>query len=227
MAPIRVGLIGLGPKSSEGYTPGEWGVQHKNAILKSPHYELVAVCNSSVESAQKSITSHGLPDTVKAYGSPEEIASDPNVDLVVVAVNINKHYELTVPALKHKKNVLIEFPVAPTPAQTQELATLAKEAGVSTVIGSQARADPAFRKMKQLVEEKAIGDIVHTSFAGQLGLLVSQGWVQSQLGFLDLYAGISRVNIQGGHRKRTLPRIFDVDRVTKNACYQPSTPSFT
>ncbi|CAG9941809.1 unnamed protein product [Clonostachys rosea f. rosea IK726] len=199
MAPIRVGIIGLGPISSPGYKAGEWGIQHMNAILKSPHYELVAVSNSTIESAERSIKSHKLPSTVKAYGSAKDIASDPNVDLVAIAVRISHHYELVKEVLQQKKKVLIEFPATPDVAQTEELAAIAKSHGIETIIGAQGRADPAIRKLKELVDTKAIGDIVYSSFSGQLVMVVDDGWAQSQAGFLDLNAGISRINIALGH----------------------------
>ena len=199
-SPIRVALIGLGPTASPYYTPGEWGIQHLNAILNSPHYELVAVCNSTVESAKRSIASHGLASTVKAYGSSLEVARDPEVDLVAVAVNIDRHYELVKPLLEHKKNVVVEFPFTPTIAQTEELLALAKPGGVKNIVASQGRADPAVRKLKEIVQNNTIGDILFTSFSGQNQWGTPDMWPQAQQKFLDVDAGISRVNIILGHR---------------------------
>jgi predicted dehydrogenase len=201
MAPIRVGLIGLGASNSETYQPGEWGVQHMKAINHSPNYELVAVANSSLESAEKSIKAHNLPATVKAYGSPEDIARDPNVDLVVVAVSVTKHVYLAKPALQQKKNVLIEFPVGPSSKETEELAKLARENGVTVLVGSQGRSDPAYRKLKSLVDTKAIGDIVYTSLTGHIPMTVSYGWPQALTSFLDLKPGASRITVTLGHSK--------------------------
>jgi predicted dehydrogenase len=199
MAPIRVGLIGLGPVSSEGYRPGEWGIQHMNAINSSPYFELVAVANSSVESAQRSIDSHKLPSTVKAYGSPQDIASDPRVDLIAVAVNINRHYELVKPAILAKKNILAEFPFMPKVEQTEELVDLAKANGVKVVVAAQARADPAVLKLKEIIQSKAIGDVVHSQFTAQNPMGTPPMWPESTAGFFDIDAGISRVNILLGH----------------------------
>lgn len=113
MAPTRVGIIGLRAVVQDGYTPGTWGLQHLHALVASPHYEVTAVGNTTKESAQKVIEVHNLFNA-KAYGSPEDIAADPNVDLVLVSVDVNKHVVLMEPALKQKKNILVEFPVAPT-----------------------------------------------------------------------------------------------------------------
>ena len=66
-------------------------------MLASPHYQIVAVANSSVESAQASIDAHKLGTSVKAYGTPSDIANDPNVDLVLVSVNVVHHYKYVLP----------------------------------------------------------------------------------------------------------------------------------
>lgn len=140
MAPIRVGLIGLGTSSAIAIT-GAWGVNgHLRPIQGlSEQYEIVAVANSSVESAQRSIEVHKLPTSTKAYGNPEDIAADPNVDLVVVSVEVGKHYFLTMPALKHKKAVFVEWPLAANVGEAEEMTKLASENGVKGMVGLQGR----------------------------------------------------------------------------------------
>ncbi|KAI1117145.1 NAD(P)-binding protein [Nemania sp. NC0429] len=197
MAPIRVGLIGLPAALSEHYTPGEWGQQHLNAIKNSPHFELVAVCNSSVASAEKSIKTNGLPSTVKAYGSAEDIARDPDVDLISVVVSIYHHYDLTKPALEQGKDVIVEFPFSTKIEHTEELMALAKAKGARNVVAAQARADPAIRKLREIVD--GIGDVVYTSFSGVNTWGTPPQWPNSAKGFLRVDDPISRVNIILGH----------------------------
>ena len=113
MSPTRVGLIGLKP-STDGSLLGRWGIRgHLRSIQGLPSlYEIVAVANSTVESSQKSIEVHKLPTTTKAYGNAEDLAADPNVELVIISVEVRKHYELAMPALKHKKEVFVEWYVS-------------------------------------------------------------------------------------------------------------------
>jgi predicted dehydrogenase len=63
MAPIRVGILGL---SSSGWAPRA----HLPFLKASPKYNIVAVCNSSADSANAAIKLYGLPDSTKAYGNP-------------------------------------------------------------------------------------------------------------------------------------------------------------
>ncbi|KAL6895029.1 hypothetical protein GGI43DRAFT_429147 [Trichoderma evansii] len=199
MAPIRICIIGLAATSSAGYKTGEWGIQHLNSLKNSPYYQVVGICNSSLESAQKSIESHKLGPDVKAYSSLDEVASDPEIDMVSIVVAIGKHYQLMKPLLEHKKDILVEFPIAPTVAEVEELAALAKSAGVKVISGSQGRAHPFFRRMKDLIKSGAIGDVVVSTLNGHNALMAVPMWPESQSIFLNIDSGISRLHLVVGH----------------------------
>lgn len=197
MAPTRVGIIGLKAIKADSYGPGLWGVMHLKALVASPHYEVVAVCNTSVESAQKACEAHGL--SAKAYGDPEDIAADPSVDLVLVSVDVTMHYALMEPAIRHGKDVFVEFPVAPSPTEVEELSKLAREKGVRVIVGTQARADPSFQKLSELVKTGVIGDVVSSVMVGNIPIVTADGWPAVQKPFLDIDSGISRARGVLGH----------------------------
>ena len=200
MAPIRVGLIGLG-KSANPMAPGAWAaLAHLPGLLSSPNYEIVALANSSVESAQSSIKHHNLPSTVKAYGSPEDIAADPNVDLIVCSVVVTKHLQLTKPALLAGKNVYVEWPLGATTTEAEELARLAKEKGVKTVVGLQARADPLVVKMKELVDSGKIGKVLSSNVVGVF-TRHPPAWPEDAKYYLDIDSGGNSLTIYFGHCK--------------------------
>lgn len=207
MAPIRVGLIGLTTvtPSGEGYTPGSWGLAHLAGLSGSPHYKIVALCNSTVEKAQKSIEHNKLDPATKAYGSVEELVQDPEVDLVVVSVHVDKHYALVKPALQNKKSVFVEFPLAGSYLQVEELAELARQAGVKTVVGAQARANLALKKVKELIKSRAIGDVVSTSWTIYMSLSTWSGLPEGLKDFVDLEGGPGRINIGLGHGTYRIP----------------------
>jgi predicted dehydrogenase len=64
MAPIRVGFIGL---SKSGWAPGA----HLPYLTANKEYEIVAICNSSVQSSQEAIKLYSLPASTAAYSHPE------------------------------------------------------------------------------------------------------------------------------------------------------------
>lgn len=202
MAPIRVGLIGLSSSKPDSMTIGAWAhLAHLPYLLSSPDYEIVALANSSQEAAEKAVKVYNLPATTKAYGSPEEIASDPDVDLIVISVMVMKHYQLAKPALLAKKNVFVEWPLGASLAESEELAALAKENGVRTIVGLQARADPLVDKLKELLESGQIGEIMSSSVLGPMSGLPTDSWFDGGEYYLDMKNGGNHFMIFFGHCK--------------------------
>ncbi|KAM3416289.1 hypothetical protein BST61_g7895 [Cercospora zeina] len=92
MPPIRVGILGLSATSS-------WAVQaHLPYLISSPKYIIAGVCNSSRESSQKAIDAHSLKDA-KPYSFPTDLAASSEIDLVVCAVRVDRHYNALKPAI--------------------------------------------------------------------------------------------------------------------------------
>ncbi|RYP68398.1 hypothetical protein DL771_006662 [Monosporascus sp. 5C6A] len=197
MAPTGVGFIGLSTETSFG--PGSWGaLAHLPAIRALKDYEIVAVANSTVESAQKAINFHGLSGA-KAYGNPADIAQDPRVELVVVSVNVGKHFMLVKPALENKKSVFVEWPLGASIAESEELAKLAAANGVETIVGVQARADPFIVKVKELVTSGKIGRILSTSVLINSSSIPTDGFFPGAEYFPDIKSGGNEFTIFFGH----------------------------
>jgi hypothetical protein len=73
MAPIRVGFLGL--------SKGGWARSaHFPYLNESDKYQIVAICNSSVSSAQDAIKLYNLPASTKAYSNPEGPSSPSSCD---------------------------------------------------------------------------------------------------------------------------------------------------
>lgn len=129
----------------------------------------MALCNSSVENAQAAIKAHGLPPTMKAYGSPQDLADDLEIDLVVCSVRVDRHYETVVPLLKAGKDVFCEWPLGKNLAEAQEMEEIAKSKGVRTVVRLQVWQSPFGNKVKEIVESGKIGKVLSTTFVGNPG----------------------------------------------------------
>ncbi|KAL7931572.1 hypothetical protein V8C35DRAFT_323695 [Trichoderma chlorosporum] len=198
MARIRVGLIGLTVGNGQTLGSGAWGIAaHLLTYTNSPNYEIVALCNSSVDAAKESIAYHKLPVATKAYGSPEDIANDPNVDLVVISVHISKHHMLALPALKARKQVFCEWPLGATTAEAEEMAQLAE--GLNVMTGLQFRADPLITRAKQLVDSGAIGHITSTTVTGCFNNYPADTWNAKADYFLNFEGGANEFTISFGH----------------------------
>ncbi|NDO49569.1 Gfo/Idh/MocA family oxidoreductase [Lachnospiraceae bacterium MD335] len=63
----------------------------------------------------------------RAYGSYQELAADPDVDLIYVATPHAMHYENAMLCLKHNKAVLVEKAFTANASQAKKLIRFAEE----------------------------------------------------------------------------------------------------
>lgn len=158
MAPIRVGIIGLSAESG-------WAVMaHLPYFQKTSKYKIVALCNSSVDRAKAAIAAHKLPEETKAYGSPQDLAVDPDVDLVVCSVHVTQHFDTIFPSVKAGKDVFCEWPLGATLEEAEKLDAAARESGSRTMIGLQGRGSTLLNKVKTLIAGEKIGKVLSTSY---------------------------------------------------------------
>lgn len=201
-SPIRVGLMGLNRNTStSNQVPGLWATKtHLPYILASPKFKLIAVCNSTIESSQAAIKNHNLGPEVAAYGSPEALAKDPNVDMVIISVMVRKHYMLAKPALLAGKDIFVEWPLGASTAEAEEMAGLAKEHGCKTIVGLQARASPLIIKIKDLISSGKIGKVLSSTVISSFGGLPPGGmWPTGAEYYLDISSGGTPLSIFFGH----------------------------
>ncbi|KAL7953224.1 hypothetical protein V8C34DRAFT_318359 [Trichoderma compactum] len=199
MSPIRVGVVGLSPEPA-GVGQGKWGVSaHLASLRPSPHYEIVAICNSSVESARRSIEYHKLPSSVKAYGSVEDLANDPDVDLIDVSIVVSRHLLAAKPALLAKKQVFVEWPLGTSTSQAKEMLQLAKESNLKTILGTQFCADPWLAKAKELIESGAIGRVISSDVQISPPNGPIHTWTAEAEFYLDFESGGDEYHITFAH----------------------------
>jgi predicted dehydrogenase len=197
MSAIRVAIVGL---SSAATGTGWASSAHLPYLLKSPHYTITALCNSSIEAARKAIEAYNLPPSTKAHGSPEDLANDDDVDLVVVSVRVDKHAEVSIPSLKKGKNVFCEWPLDKNVYVAREMMMAVKEGGGKGFVGLQGRQSPVVRKVKSLIESGRIGKVLSSSLIGAAG----NGGGEEGLAvkyFTDRKVGGNTFTIAFGHSK--------------------------
>jgi predicted dehydrogenase len=93
------------------------------------------------------------------YGSLEELLSDPESDIVLVATPNDVHKELVIAALRSGKNVVCEKPVTLNSVDLQEMIDVAKETGKIFTVHQNRRWDADFLTAKKVIEEGKIGDV--------------------------------------------------------------------
>ena len=93
----------------------------------------------------------------KAYGSYEEMLSDPDVDLVYVATPHSHHYEHMKLCLKHGKHILCEKAFTVNARQAREITELAQSKGLYAAEAIWTRYLPSRRMIDELIADDAIG----------------------------------------------------------------------
>src|SRR6266540_5200924 len=154
---IRLGFVGANVRSN-------WASQsHFPALLASPDVELTAVCTTRPESAEEARRAFGAK---LAFHDYRAMVAVPEIDAVAVVVRVPAHYEPTRAALEAGKHVYTEWPLGRTTAEAEELAALARSAGVQTVVGLQSRVSPTLMYMKELLETGYVGEPLSINMSG-------------------------------------------------------------
>ncbi|MBO1765171.1 Gfo/Idh/MocA family oxidoreductase, partial [Escherichia coli] len=124
--PQRAALIGLSSSAATSWA----ATAHLPGLLTPAgrsKITIAALLNSSVDAAKSAIRDYKLPAETKAYGSPEDLAADPDIDLVICNTRVDKHYETILPSVKAGKDVFVEWPIAANLDQIRELVEAAEK----------------------------------------------------------------------------------------------------
>lgn len=205
MAPIRTAIIGLSGNAKTSWASGA----HLPYLLSErgrSKYQIVALLNSSVGAAKEAIKNFSLPPETKAYGNPDDLAQDQDVDFIVCATRVDVHYKTSLPSVLSGKRAFIEWPLAQDSKHAKELADAAASHGTPTLVGHQGRFAPILVRLKQLLESGRIGKVL-SSEARAFGGSVDRERIASGLSyFADRAVGGNIVTIGFGHSKYYSPR---------------------
>jgi predicted dehydrogenase len=133
--------------------PGKIAHKFAEGLKVLPNADCYAVASRSLERAEVFREKHGFS---KAYGSYEELASDPEVDVVYVATTNNLHFEHTMCCLEAGKAVLCEKPFASNLSQVEQMVDKAKEKKVFLMEALWSRFLPSMIRFKELAENGSI-----------------------------------------------------------------------
>jgi predicted dehydrogenase len=188
---IRVGIVGA------TVTPGGsgWGAQaHVPALQALPDFELKAVCTAHEDTARASQEAFGAE---LAFHDIDEMAAHPAIDLIAVSVRVPLHYPLVMAGLRAGKAVFCEWPLGTNLAEAQEMADLARERGLATMVGLQGRSDGTLCYARDLIADGYVGEVLTANLT-----LISQAALERGAGRVwqkDRENGANTLTIAGGH----------------------------
>lgn len=97
----------------------------------------------------------------KSSGDWRAVVADPEVDVVSLTTPNQFHPEMAIAILEAGKHLWCEKPMAPTLAEAEAMAAAARKSGKTAVLGYNYIQSPAIRHIRQLLDEKVIGEVNH------------------------------------------------------------------
>ncbi len=147
-----------------GVEPVKWGVLSTariNRLVLPPAHasakvELLAVASRDAAHAEAYAREWGIE---RAYGSYEALLADPDVEAVYVPLPNLLHREWAIRALEAGKHVLCEKPLARRAADAEAAFDAAERAGRYLMEAFMYRHNPQTRRLQELVDGAAIGEL--------------------------------------------------------------------
>jgi len=96
----------------------------------------------------------------RMYSDFDELLADDEVKAVVIATPVPTHYSLARTALEAGKHVLVEKPPAMRGVEIDELVAIAAERDLVLMPGHLLLYHPGVRKLKQLIDDGELGDVL-------------------------------------------------------------------
>lgn len=143
----------------------KWGILSTGTIAKNfaetcramgDEVCLHAVASRNLETARAFADKYGIE---RAYGSYEELADDPEVDIVYVATPHSRHFEDMKLLIEAGKHVLCEKSFTANAWHAREIFDLAKEKNVFVMEAFWTKFIPANREMMRIIESGEIGEV--------------------------------------------------------------------
>ncbi|XP_029157418.1 uncharacterized protein LOC114929880 [Nylanderia fulva] len=147
---LKVALFGV----------GRAGTIHLASIISNSRVELVYIIDD-VESNWPSMRKYWNLKNVSFLNSKQsdKVFKDPNIDAVVVASPTYTHEDIVIKALKAKKAVFCEKPIAENRADTVKCYEIAEKEGTPLFCAFNRRFDPSYSEVRDRVRRGEVGHV--------------------------------------------------------------------
>lgn len=147
---LKVAIVGAGSIST----------RHVQGYLTFPERaKIVAVSDIYEDKAESHVKEYELSATYVA--DYKELLSDSSIDLVSICTPPSTHAQIAIDFLNAGKHVLVEKPMASSLEECDAMNEAAKNSGKMLSIVAQNRFRTPWMKLKQVLDEKLAGDILH------------------------------------------------------------------
>ncbi len=148
MINFKVGILGAGHIS---------GII-ADTLVKLDSFEPYAVASRDLAKAQEFGAKYGC---TKCYGSYEELANDPDVELIYIGTPHSVHAEQAKMCLNAGKPVLVEKAFSYDAKSTEEVLKLSREKHLFCGEAMWIRFMPMYKRIRTMINDGVIGRVVH------------------------------------------------------------------
>ena len=145
---IKIGVIGVGSISGA----------HIAGYLKNPNVELYALCDIDEEKLKLKGEKYGV---TRLFTNADDMLALEEIDAVSVCTWNAAHKDCTIKALKAKKHVLCEKPMAMNKAEAEEMKKVAEENGKLLMIGFVRRHGNDTKVLKEFIDNGDLGELYY------------------------------------------------------------------
>jgi predicted dehydrogenase len=144
---LRIAVVGA----------GYWGPNLARNFRSSPDWELAAICDIDPARAQRV---SDLVGGVPIVTSLDDLLSDDSLDAVAIATPARTHHDIAMQALRAGKHVVVEKPLADRGERGLDMLREADAQGLVLMADHTYCYTPAALKIRELIQEGALGDIL-------------------------------------------------------------------
>jgi len=166
---IGWGIIGIGGHAEENMAPA--------IVQQTDRARLVAVASRDRDRADEFGKRHGGARGLSSY---EELLSDPEVEIVLIATPNALHADQVVAAARAGKHVLCDKPLGITAADAERAVEACGNAGVKLGITFQTRYTQPAHEVHDLIASRALGDLLIVQAEHGSGRVTQRGWRTNQ-----------------------------------------------
>ncbi|HWD96477.1 MAG TPA: Gfo/Idh/MocA family oxidoreductase [Acidimicrobiales bacterium] len=128
---------------------GAFGVKHLDALQLIEGVEIAAVVSKRIEQARAAARDYGAP---LASDDLSVILDDPSIDAVILCTPTPLHAKQAIATMRAGKHVQIEIPLADNLSDALEVEALARETGLTCMVGHTRRFNPSHQWIHQRVQ---------------------------------------------------------------------------
>ncbi|RDB07572.1 Gfo/Idh/MocA family protein [Runella aurantiaca] len=148
---LGVALVGLGYYSTDLLAP---------ALQLTKNCQLVGIVTGTPSKAETWKKKYNLADkNIYNYQNFDQIANNPDIDIVYVVLPPSMHREFVVRAAKAGKQVFCEKPMAPSVADCEAMIKACADNKVKLAIGYRCQHDPNTQAFQKFAKESTFGKV--------------------------------------------------------------------